>query len=136
MRYSEQKTTRAYLADIEIEPVRHPRADTTDESAGVQHRHVLRQRYQQPAGGVRQRGQGDRGSPTEAFGAEAGDEGADGIGDDAEGRDPRGLRLLREAGLEELRYQNRAVSLRQSHGDLADVRGQAREDLRTSRISQ
>lgn len=85
---------------------------------------------------MRQRGQGNRGSTAEALGAEASDEGAERIGHYSKGRDPRGLRLIREIRLEQLWYEDRAVSLGQSYGDLAGMRGQACKDLPTFRIVQ
>lgn len=33
---------RMYLADVEVEPIRHAAADAANESTGIQHRHVLR----------------------------------------------------------------------------------------------
>jgi len=83
---------------------------------------------------MRHRSQSNRGSAAKVLGAEAGDEGAERIRDDAERCDPRSLRLIREIRLEQLRYQDRAVTLRQSYRDLAGMRRQARQDLRMSRI--
>jgi len=84
---------------------------------------------------MRHRGQGNRGSAAKVLGAKASDEGAERIGNDAKRRDPRGFRLVHEIRLEQFRYQDRAVTLGQSYGDLAGVRRQARQDLQNSEWS-
>jgi len=78
---------------------------------------------------MRYRGQSDHGLAAETFSADSGDEGTERIWDYTEGSDPRSLWLVYEVCLEEFRYQDRAVSLGESHGDLAEVRGQTCENL-------
>lgn len=81
---------------------------------------------------MRYRGQGDRGLAAETFSADSGDEGTERIWDYTEGGDPRSLWLVHEVCLEEFWYQDRAVSLGKTHGDLTGMRRQTREDLQMS----